>query len=131
LFEAAPKVRKNRFKYSATDIKQLGNPTDLRGLFSLRSWDGDGDVSEGHLTLFAALQHERRRQSFVAVDGSAGDARNFLVVDDGLAVLYHRYATPYQRGVIGLPNTGGSRQLRVRREVTVNATGMVAGRLIF
>ncbi len=62
------------------------------------------------MSIFAALQVDRTRQAFVTIQRAAGDARNFLVIDDGLAILYYGDHASYQRDVEGLPLAGLARQ---------------------
>ena len=66
----------------------------------------------------------------MAVQCPTGDARNFLVVDDGLPVLRHGDHSPDQRDVIRLPFSRLSRQFRRGREKTVNASRVMARRLL-
>lgn len=44
-----------------------------------------------------ALQHDRPRRAFVAVEGTAGDAGDGLFVDHGRAVHNHRNESPHER----------------------------------
>ena len=73
-----------------------------------RICNSDGYVSKGDMPCFAALQDDRARLRFVAVDGSAGRTRYFLIVDDGLSVLDHGDAAANQCDVVDLPGSGGS-----------------------
>ena len=81
------------------------------------------------MALFATLQIDWLRQCLVAVQCAARDAGDLLVVDDGLAILHYGDSAPDERNVEGLPNVGPARLLGRGREESVDAPGMVAGRL--
>src|SRR6185369_14316755 len=86
-----------------------------------RSWFrwGDANVSVGDSAMIA-LQIKRSGQLFVTVQGSSRDTRDFLVVDDGVAVLDHSHPASIHRYVEGLPGPRPSRLLRVRRQETIH-----------
>lgn len=82
------------------------------------------------MSVFASLQVDRPRLSFMAVQSPAGDARDLLMVDDGGAVLYDRDMAPEERDLKGLPFARPARLLGRRSEETINAAGVMAGRLL-
>ncbi len=64
----------------------------------------------------------------MAVQGAARDARGFLVIDDGLAVLNDGDPSPGQRDIEALPFSWLAGQLRRSRQETIHAAHVVAGR---
>jgi hypothetical protein len=56
----------------------------ISGLLLGRSYD---DIPIGHMSFLAALKIDGSGQFFVAVERTAGDTRNLLTVDNGLAIL--------------------------------------------
>ena len=70
----------------------------------------DDDAPIGDVPLFASLQVDWSGHSFVAVEGAACNSRDFLVVDYGLAILYHGDHSPDQRDVEALPFSRLARQ---------------------
>ena len=66
----------------------------------------------------------------MTVQRAAGYTRNFLVIDDGLAVLNNRNRASHQRDVEGLPNVGFARQFRRRRQESIYCAGVMAGRFL-
>src|SRR6202041_801255 len=91
--------------------------------FACRSED---DAAEEHVAFFGALEVDGAGQVFVAIEGAAGNARDFLIVDDGPAVLDDRDHAADERDVVGLPFAGLARKFRSRREEAVNTAGVVA-----
>ena len=87
------------------------------------------DIPIGDVSLLAALQINRAGLAFVAVERAAGDARNLLVVDDGLAVQDHGDAPADESDVERLPHIRRTRLFRRGSEEPVHAAGVVAGRL--
>ena len=49
------------------------------------------NIPVSYMSIFTALQVDRTGQALVAVKGATGDAGNFLVIDDGVPILHHRY----------------------------------------
>ena len=82
------------------------------------------------MSFFTTLQVDRTREFFVTVKSAAGYARNFLVINDGLAVLNDGDHSPYQGDVESLPLSDFPRQLRRGRNKSVYPAGMVAGRFL-
>src|SRR5205823_620195 len=76
-----------------------------------------------------ALQHQRTRHAFVAVEGASSDSRNLLIPDYRLAVCHDRDHPPDERDVVGLPLSRMSRRDLARRDETVNAAEAIASRL--
>src|SRR5208282_2976474 len=101
--------------------KQDVSPSKLR-------WSYD-NVAKGNLPFFAALKIDGPRQFFVAIECAAGDAGNFLIVNHGLAVLDDGDHSADQRDVKRLPRAALARELRRWRQETVDASGVMAGRL--
>src|ERR1700692_1829434 len=66
----------------------------------------DDDAAEHHVAFFGALEIDGAGKFFMAVESAAGDAGDFLVVDDGFAVLDDRHHAPDERDVVGLPFRG-------------------------
>src|SRR5205807_5673035 len=79
----------------------------------------DDDITKTYMSIFTALQVDRPGHSFVAIKCAASDAGNFLVINDGLAVLHHGDCSSYECDVEGLPLSGFARQLRRRRDESV------------
>src|SRR5258708_26754026 len=91
---------------------------------SLFLWSDD-NAAKLDLAFFAALQIYRAGQAFVAVQRTAGDSRNFLLINYRLAVLHHRHASPNQRNVIGLPFVRLTRQFRRRHNKSIHAASVM------
>ena len=92
-------------------------------------WRED-DVAVGHAAFFAALKIDGTGQLLVAIERAAGDAGNFLIVDDGLTVPDEGHVSANQGDVVGLPLAGLAWKFRRWREEAVNAADAMAGRLI-
>src|SRR6516225_9275888 len=80
------------------------------------------------MAIFAALEVDRSRQCLVAIEGTAGDSRNFPVVDNGLAILDYGDLPSDQRDIKTLPDSGPARQFRRRSQETVHPASVVARR---
>ena len=52
---------------------------------------------------FTALQIDRSGKRFVTIQGSAGETRNLLFVDDGLAIQHNSHGSSNERDVVALP----------------------------
>src|SRR3974390_27681 len=87
------------------------------------------DAAVCDAAFFATLQINGAGQLFVAVERAPGDPRNFLVVDDGLAVLHQCDPTATQRDVVGLPCSGLAWQFRRRCQEPVHPAHVMARRL--
>ena len=74
----------------------------------------EDDVAVGDAAV-VPLKINRPRQFFMAVEGPARDTRDFLLVDDRLAILDDRHEPTNKRDVEGLPETRTPRLLRRRR----------------
>src|SRR6185295_16669551 len=72
-------------------------------LTSRRRYD---DVSKRDLARFAALQINRARLRFAAVERTTGNAGNLASIDDRLAVQDDGHGSTDQRDVIRLPLPG-------------------------
>src|SRR5271156_4829977 len=81
------------------------------------------------MALFRSLEIERPGQLFMAIQRSAGNSGDLLVVDHRLAVLDDGYLSPDQSDVKALPFPGLAWQLRRRSEKAIHATRMVTRRL--
>src|SRR6266446_628963 len=79
------------------------------------------------MALLTSLQIDGGRQFFVTVQRAPRDTGNFLVVDDGLAILNDGDPTPDQCDIEGLPFSWLAGQFRRSRQETVNAAHVVAG----
>src|SRR5580658_4228001 len=99
------------------------SPPGISGLLRGR----DSYAAKEDVAFLASLEIDGAGLAFVAVERAAGEAGNFLVVDDGLAVLDHLDFAPDQRDVEGLPHVRSARQLGRGRKESVDAAGMVAG----
>jgi hypothetical protein len=84
------------------------------------------DAAEEHMAFFGALEVDGAGQFFVAIEGAAGNAGDFFIVDDGLPVLDDGDHAADERDVEGLPFAGLARKFRCRREEAVYASGVVA-----
>src|SRR5579864_281245 len=78
---------------------------------SLNRWS-QHNLAKLHMALFATLEINRSRQTLVTIKRTAGDARNFLVVDYGLAILHDGHGAADQSDIESLPLAGLARQLR-------------------
>src|SRR5690348_3763313 len=75
-----------------------------------------------------ALEVNGAGQFFLAVEGAAGDARYFFIVDNGLAILDDSYPAAEQCDVELLPDTRTTRLLGSRRQETIDGTHVMTGR---
>jgi hypothetical protein len=76
-------------KSAAPDDREQGNRVRLwirRCHFPDQITPLNRDVPEGDMSGFTAPQRDRSGYSFVAIQSSTGDARNFLSVNDGLSI---------------------------------------------
>ena len=87
------------------------------------------DASIGYVSFFAALKIDGTWQCFVAVERTTGDARNLLMIDNGLAILDDGDGSPEKRDVQGLPFSWLSGQFGGRSQKAVDTACVVAGRL--
>jgi hypothetical protein len=67
------------------------------------------------------------RQLLVTIERAAGKTWNFLVIDNGCAILNDADGPSHESDVIGLPLARFARQLGRRSNETINSTGMMAG----
>src|SRR4029077_19270373 len=81
----------------------------------------DDYLAKHHAAFFAALEVDGAGQFFVTIESAAGDAGDFLVVDDGLAVQDYRDHPADEGDVVRLPFAGLARRLRRRSEKTVDS----------
>jgi len=72
---------------------------------------------------FAALQIDWDGKFFVTVQSPAGDARNFLFINDGLTILRNGDHSSNQRDVLGLPCSRLARLLRRRSQEAIHTSG--------
>jgi hypothetical protein len=63
----------------------------------------DNDAAIGYVPFFTSLKINGPGQFFVAVQGATRDARDLLIVDDGLAVLNDGDPPSQKRDVEALP----------------------------
>lgn len=93
-------VHRIRSKENATIVKRKLRSPDLKapGVLSksirLLSCGNNHNASIRDAAFFAPLQVNGTGHFFVTVERTTGDARNFLVVDDGLAVLHDGDGSP-------------------------------------
>lgn len=99
-----------------------------QALFHRRRYD---DASKTYVSIFTALQVDRAWQPFMAIERAAGNARDFLVIDDGLAILKDRNRSSYKRDVEGLPLARFAGQFRRRRNETIDSTSVMTRRFLF
>ena len=105
--------------------------TNLLGFVSslLIACGGDDDAAKENVALFAALKIGRPRKTFMAIEGAAGDAGDFLVVDDGRTIQDDCDSAADQSNVVRLPLVRGAGGLRRRSEKTVNTAQAPLGRI--
>ena len=72
------------------------------------------------------LQVDGARLAFVAVEGTAGDARNCGSIDHSFAIQVHRDLASHQFNVVGLPLIVRFGGIRRRGQVTINSANVVA-----
>ena len=77
------------------------------------------------MSFFTSLKIDGSGQFFVAVQGATRDARDFLVVDDRLAVLNDSDPSSDQRDIKALPFSRLAGQFRRSSQETVYAAHMV------
>src|SRR5215831_18803928 len=90
-------------------------------------WRED-DVAKKHMPLFTALKVYGARLVFVAVERATGNARDLLMIDNHLAVLYDCDVAAEHRDVESLPDVGTPRLFRFGLKEAVYAAGMMAWR---
>src|SRR5215470_889227 len=90
---------------------------------------GKHDFAVHYMPILAALQINRAGQFLMAIKRSAGDARDLVIVDDGLPVLYDRNGSSYQGDIKSLPFAWLARLLGRCSNETVNTAGVMARRL--
>src|SRR5713101_5932176 len=90
----------------------------------------DDNTSIGYVAFFTSLEIDGSRQFFVAVERATRDTGNFLVVDDGLAVLNHGDPSTEESDIETLPFYRFAGLLRRRGKETVYAAHVVARRLL-
>src|SRR5215472_10570214 len=95
----------------------------------LFSW-GQNDAAKRHASFFAALKIDRPWQFFMAVESAAGDAWDFFIVDDGVAILHCGDHSTDQCDVIALPFSGPSWLLRLGGQKAIDATHVMARGLL-
>ena len=100
------------------------NPADL---FLCRR---DCNFSEQDVTVFTTLKIDRSGQPFVTIQRPAGYTWDFLSVDNRLTILHNGDGAAHKCDVEGLPLIGFARQLWRGSDESVNAAGMMAGRLL-
>src|SRR6516225_347486 len=98
----------------------------ILSLFFRRS---DHDVAKGHVSVFTSLQIDRPWQAFLTIERAAGDARDFLMIDNRLAVLHYGDPSSDQGNVKGLPLVRLADRLRARSQKSINPTGALIWRL--
>jgi len=86
----------------------------------------DNDLAKRDMALLTALQIDRPRLRFVAIQRPAGNTRDLLVINYRLAVLNYGHLPAEQRNIKGLPYVCLARQFRRRRQEAVYGTGMMA-----
>src|SRR5260370_40612195 len=82
------------------------------------------------MAFFTSLEIDRPRQFFVAVERATCDTGNFLVVDDGLAVLNHGDPSTEESDIEALPFSRFAGLLRRRGQETIYAAHVMARRLL-
>jgi len=82
------------------------------------------------VAFFGALQINGTGQFFVAIERTAGDARDFFVVDDSLAILGHGDHSPDERDVVRLPFSRLARLLRRGSQKAVHTAHVMARWLV-
>src|SRR5437660_6245315 len=87
-------------------------------------------MAKSDVIVLAALKIDRPRQFFVAVERPARNAGHFLVINHSLSVLDDGDGASHQRDVEALPFSRLARQLWRGSDETVDAPGMVTGRLL-
>ena len=80
----------------------------------------DKDAAVGYVPFFTSLKIEGSGQLLAAIQRATRDARDFLVIDDGLAVLNDSDPSPYQRDIEAQPFPGwrGSSGVGARKPYT-------------
>src|SRR5208282_6505091 len=81
------------------------------------------NVPKSDVASLAALEIDRPGEHFVTIQSPASDAGNFLLVDDGLAVLHNGDHPSNQSDVVALPFSGLSRLFRRGGQKTIDASG--------
>jgi len=79
-------------------------------------------------TAVVALKINWTGKFFVAVECTAGNAGNFLVRNDGVAVLDDSDETADKCNIECLPDAGASRLFRIGCKETINRTHVMIGR---
>ena len=82
------------------------------------------------MIILAALKIDRPRHFFVAVECPTRNAGDFLVINHSLSVLDDGDGASHQGDVEALPFSRLARQLWRGSDETVDASGMVTGRLL-
>src|SRR6266446_7761229 len=82
------------------------------------------------MPFFTSLKIDGPRQFFMAVERATRDTGNFLVVDDGLAVLDHGDPSTEESDIEALPFSRLAGQFRRSSQETVYAAHVVAGRFL-
>src|SRR5437867_1356356 len=90
----------------------------------------DENIPISDVSVFAALQVDRSRQFLVAVKSATSDTRNFLIINNRLAILDHCDHSSNQRNIETLPVSWLARQFGRRSQETVHSAGMMTGRFL-
>ena len=97
--------------------------TNHNALFRRREYN----VSKCDASLLAALKVNRPWRAFVAIESSAGDARDLFMIDNGYAILHQSHGSPKQRDVKSLPDSVLPGLLRRGVKISVDPTRVVGG----
>ena len=77
-----------------------------------------------------ALEIDRARLPFIAIDGPARNSGDFLVVDNGYPVLNDRNKSAQERDLERLPDARSPRLFGDRRDETIDTAHVMAWRLL-
>ncbi len=84
----------------------------------------DHNISELNYTFLGALKVDWASRALVTIKGTAGDSRNFTMIDHDDSVLRDGNNSSDQGNIEGLPNIGPARLLRSRRKESIDSSGV-------
>jgi hypothetical protein len=90
----------------------------------------DHDFSKSYVSVFTTLQVDRPGHSFTAIKSAARDAGNFLMINNGLAILNQSYRSSYQSDIERLPLSGFAWQFGGRSNKSVDCASVMIGRFL-
>src|ERR1035441_593507 len=85
----------------------------------------DSDVAVFHAAGVIALDVERSGLAFAAIDGAAGNARNLLAINGGLAIADDGHGAPHQGHIVALPFARPLGKLHRRRQESIDRSHAV------